>query len=531
MLVVCELYAGEVYLVAAGNNLGIAGESALQYAEKDAARFVEVMQTLGEVSPRNTRLMLGKTALDVQKALLDIDLLVQDKKLGSERPNVLLVYYSGHADAEGLHLGHTVMTYHMLKERLLSSAAQIRILFIDSCRSGGVTRLKGASYLPSVGVDIKSRVATEGLAIITSSTAGEDSHESDRHAASLFSHHLINALRGAADVNRDDRVTLNEAYHYTYQQTLRSSERTASLQHPSFQYDLKGNGELVLTRQDRAGVADLLIQKPGLYLIARDDRDGAIFAEVSVGGRELRLALPQSVYYIKRRGRRIYHEYKVELSAGKTYRLSDHSFTTQQYAHLVRKGEGESSYAPGLLLLGGTAADIGPGGRWAPNLIVGTSLDLSWMSFSLRGRFNPGSTTSSEKLAGIEHSEYGLGLAAQRYIDFRWLSLSFGVLLEASYRDYSPSGTEGVRISDGWRYGLGGLLGAEKHLQGGLSLLLEAGPMIWFPGASGDGGASASANADGETNASADAKTSDATALPDSRQFMFWAALGLIWRF
>ena len=123
----------------------------------------------------------------------------------------------------------------------------MRLLVVDACRSGAVTRVKGVRKIPEFAIKLEDRVEAEGTAMISSSTAGESSQESDRLRASFFSHHLVNALRGAADRNGDGRVTLSEAYAYSYAQTLRSSGQTLQLQHPTYAYDVKGSGDLVLT--------------------------------------------------------------------------------------------------------------------------------------------------------------------------------------------------------------------------------------------------------------------------------------------
>ena len=83
-------------------------------------------------------------------------------------------------------------------------------------------------------IQLEGRVEAEGTAFISSSTADENSQESDRLRGLFFSHHLVNALRGAADRNSDGLVTLAECYEYTYAQTLRSSGQTLSIQHPTY---------------------------------------------------------------------------------------------------------------------------------------------------------------------------------------------------------------------------------------------------------------------------------------------------------
>jgi hypothetical protein len=54
---------------------------------------------------------------------------------------------------------------------------------------------------------------------------------------------------GAADRNRDGQVVLEEAYGHAYDSTLQATSQTfAGAQHPTFKYEVKGQGALVLTR-------------------------------------------------------------------------------------------------------------------------------------------------------------------------------------------------------------------------------------------------------------------------------------------
>src|SRR5581483_265065 len=133
-----------------------------------------------------------------------------------------------------------------LRALVQSSSANLRLLIVDACRSGTVTRVKGVTPAAEFAIKLEDQVESQGVAILSSSAADETSQEADRLRASFFSHHLVNALRGAADQNGDGRVTLGEAYAYTYLETLRSSGQTLALQHPTYSYDVKGRGDVVL---------------------------------------------------------------------------------------------------------------------------------------------------------------------------------------------------------------------------------------------------------------------------------------------
>jgi hypothetical protein len=132
-------------------------------------------------------------------------------------------------DAEALHLAGT---------RLSSDELRDLVLVIDACRSKsaaeGATRRKGGHPAAFV-IDVQQRLQSRGVAILHSSAEGEDSQESDRLAASFFTHYLVSALRGAADSNDDGRVTLVEAFTCASARTLAATARTvAGPQHPTY---------------------------------------------------------------------------------------------------------------------------------------------------------------------------------------------------------------------------------------------------------------------------------------------------------
>ena len=86
------------------------------------------------------------------------------------------------------------------------------------------------------------------MVVLTASTAGEDAQESDELRGSFFTHYLLSAMRGAADADRDQTVSISEAFAYTRDKTIVASSRTlGGTQHPTFHYDLRGRADLPLT--------------------------------------------------------------------------------------------------------------------------------------------------------------------------------------------------------------------------------------------------------------------------------------------
>src|SRR5581483_8966349 len=118
-------------------------------------------------------------------------------------------------------LGDSRLPIDDVKARVAATPVDVRVAILDSCRSGAMTRSKGARKAPAFEVEADSPTRdTKGLVILTSSTSDEDSQESDLIGGSYFSHHLASGLLGGADKSGDGRVTLFEEYAYAYDRTV-----------------------------------------------------------------------------------------------------------------------------------------------------------------------------------------------------------------------------------------------------------------------------------------------------------------------
>lgn len=282
------------FALVAGANQGGAERVALRYAKSDAAAVGDVLVELGGVA-RDDLLFLS----DPRLAELDAALEVLAARMEAARPVAgrveLLFYYSGHSDEHGLLLGEERLLYRELKERVAALPSDVRIVVLDSCASGALTRLKGGQMRPPFLLDAASEV--RGHAFLTSASADEAAQESDRVGGSFFTHYLVTGLRGAADASGDGRVTLSEAYQFAFHETLRRTETTRSgPQHASYDIQLVGTGDLVMTDL-RAGDAALLLPDELAGRVYVRGARGHLVAEVDkVAGRGVRLSLPAGEY-------------------------------------------------------------------------------------------------------------------------------------------------------------------------------------------------------------------------------------------
>ena len=281
------------YVLAAGANSGGADRVQLRYAVSDAERFANVMVRMGGVDAADRTLLSEPDLTTFRDAM---ELLSREVAAGSGRTEVV-IYYSGHADERGLMLGSERLSYRDLRAMMDAINTDVRIAVLDACASGAITRIKGGQRKEAFLVDVSSD--TRGYAFLTSSSAEETAQESDRLKGSFFTHYLVSGMRGAADVSRDGKVTLNEAYQFAFHETLAQTVDTrGGAQHAAYDINLSGTGDVVMTDVRETSAALRLGEDlAGRVFVSNSDRDfvAELFKE---GGRVIELGLEAGQYDI-----------------------------------------------------------------------------------------------------------------------------------------------------------------------------------------------------------------------------------------
>ena len=283
-------------LVVGSNTGGGKTREQLHYAGHDAATIADVLRQLGGVDPKDLSLLTEPDGQALDTAFDDLS-----KKLASDRVKgqraELIVYYSGHADENGILIGGARYDYSRLRERIRAVPADVRIAVVDSCASGSFTRVKGGAKRPPFLQDTSNQVA--GFAFLSSSSETEDAQESDKIGASFFTYYFVGGLRGAADHNHDGRITLTEAYQYSYEQTLgRTQNTTHGAQHPAYDMQLSGTGDFVIT--DLRSTESALVLPVALKgRVTVVDPTGRVAVEAAKeAGEPLSFALPNATYNV-----------------------------------------------------------------------------------------------------------------------------------------------------------------------------------------------------------------------------------------
>lgn len=473
----------ERFAVVIGNNRGADGEVQLQYAEADATRVYDVLLALGDVSPLNSVIVRGRDAGFVRSALLSFNERIREVSEQPDTQVVLIVYFSGHADNRALHLSGSELPLAELQQLARGSAADFRLVILDACRSGALTRVKGgkrvaAFVLPEAAT---APLPSDGVAFLTASSSQEDAQESDELQSSFFTHAFVTGLLGAADTDRDGAVVLDEAYRYAYQSTLRATSRTlAGTQHPTFQYDLHGRGELTLTRPLAHASSRASVSFPaGLaYLLLRDSESGHVALELEPSAETRSLSLEPGRYFVRARSAEVMYEGPLVASSGAIDTVDVSRLARIDYARLTRKGGPSTQLTHGPLLSSSIRTRLPNASGPCLGAAAGYSLDAS--HFGARARV--AACTSELQNASLQASVSAYDLELMLYHAFQLarlsLELGVGAGLSLFQQRFETLGRAPQRLSAAPFIAPG--VGAQLDLSGGFYLDLHVGAETHF---------------------------------------------------
>lgn len=400
-----------------GNNTGVGNDEGLRYAESDAESIALLLSNLAGFERHNVALVKGGGRAAFMQALADVSARLRS----APGEHLFFFYYSGHADGQALHLGAETVSFAELKAQVLALPVEVRILVVDACQSGALTRAKGGR--PAVAFELSSLdESARGLAVLTSARDTELAQESDELKGSFFTRYFDSGLRGLADRNHDGRVSLDESFDYASERTLEATLGTvAGPQHPTFRYDLVGQRNVVLTypRMPGRGYGVLVFDVPGWYFVRRPQ--GAFLELASHGGEEL--VLETGRYEISRRGARDLEVAFAEIAPGERVQTRALKPTHYAFGRAVRKGGGLRSRAYAFSFSGvirspieslGTAFGARAAGR-----LDGAAGSLELRASAVRA--------ASDTRVPAETWDFAATVAGLRAWDFRALTFAGGV--------------------------------------------------------------------------------------------------------
>lgn len=221
--------------------------------------------------PKNVTMLL-----DSQATLEEIRRELQALGSRAKPDDTVVIFFSGHGarlgdlsdpesalipvDCDPADISGTVLLEAELSSLLARIKAQRLVVLIDACHSGAAGSFKAVGDSPDFGFSEKSldRLAQgTGRVLIASSRASETSLVLVGASNSLFTEHLVGALRGGARTHGDGLIRVFEVFNYVAEKVRGAAP---GRQHPIFKAsDLEDNFPVAL---DRGGTKGITAEPP-----------------------------------------------------------------------------------------------------------------------------------------------------------------------------------------------------------------------------------------------------------------------------
>ena len=228
---------------------------ALDYSVADVKAFYEILidPERGDHKEEHTRLLTDESSRQELKPSRS-NIMSQISSLASMATtnDKLLLYFSGHGiekdnqsyllpqDAHYNILEESAIKIEWIKNTLASSNARIKIIILDACHSGAIKGKSSSGYMTK-GFQESIFPAPEGFAVLSSCKMNEVSWEDKELERSVFSYFLTEGLKGAADYDRDLKVTVTEANKYTFEKVSSWALSSSRNQSPNLECSIYGD--------------------------------------------------------------------------------------------------------------------------------------------------------------------------------------------------------------------------------------------------------------------------------------------------
>lgn len=491
-------------LVAAGESHGLSEQGVLKHANQDAERVRNVFVSQGRVDASRAFLVRNATKQSLFAAL--------DRARAAARTHppdevTLIFYFSGHGDRAHLDLQGEAVPLGEVRRRVQQIPAGLRLVIVDACRTADPMRKKGVSAAAPFSIAVNPPSAT-GSVWLYATADGEAAQESDALSGAVFTHFFVNGLRGAADENRDHRVTLSEAWSFAYHQTLyRSARGSGVLQRPAATYELAQSAPLVLTYESRRAATLTLPPAHDTHFLVYATGSKTVAAELwAVPSHPAVVSLPPGQYVVQRRGAAGAAAVRLSLGSHEKRTLHNADFRPVAIEELAAKG-GTLVLSPNDVFVsaGAVTGTLDP---LMPRLGVGASRRIGDFALGLRmagsmGRHVEGanqvrvvsldSTLELDRVVSLSPFELRVGLGPTlMFIDEDLRRRDAGLVgplgypVDQDYRAVAAGGSAGVAA----RLGVGDALFFELALRGSaLGVRRQSNTaLLWLASAEGDGG-------------------------------------------
>jgi len=221
------------------------GVGKLNYTDDDAYRMYAFYKSAegGSLPDNQISVLIDEDATrkNVMQAMNDVY-----AKAG--RNDAIIFYFSGHGaqdafvtrEYDGATTNNRGLLLHDEIHRIFErSEARYKYIIADACHSGSWARRDMQRTAPTGAAYYQSfENATGGFVLLLSSMGDEYSLERSGIRQGIFSHYLIRGLKGEADTNRDNVVSVVELFDYVKANVTTSTDHK---QNPVLSGNYQGN--------------------------------------------------------------------------------------------------------------------------------------------------------------------------------------------------------------------------------------------------------------------------------------------------
>ena len=191
----------------------------LKFTDDDAYQIYAFLKSPagGALKDEQIRVLIDEEA--TRKNILQT---MRDVFLKADENDVVVLYYSGHGlpgaflpvDFDGF---NNRLKHEDIKKVLKESKAKHKLCLADACHSGSLTAMRSANMEGELQDYYTAfEKSSGGTALLLSSKGSEVSLEDHGLRQGIFSHFLIRGLRGEADQNGNQIVTVEELFNFVY---------------------------------------------------------------------------------------------------------------------------------------------------------------------------------------------------------------------------------------------------------------------------------------------------------------------------
>jgi len=259
-----DLLKGEHYALLIGiENYQDDSIGDLSYSIDDVTALRDTLISHGQLKPDNTFLMTDG-AENANDLPLRLNILATLKWLAENlKPQDMLIFaFAGHGETDrnvnfliprdgrlALPRDSSIPLTRLL-QWLDACPARQQVVLLDACHSGMDARKRGRGLggLAEAFEEELASASTEGRAILSSCSGGEIAYEDPECGHGIFTYHLLEGLKGGADSDGDDKVTVRELNLFVRPRVADwcRQNRKSPVQKPRAKFDDTA-GEIVLT--------------------------------------------------------------------------------------------------------------------------------------------------------------------------------------------------------------------------------------------------------------------------------------------